>query len=288
VLRAWERRYEAVLPRREATQRRLYSDQDIEKLRLLKLVVDAGRRISDVADLSMDDLRRLAEEDRPTERRARASSGTDIAEADFLSVAMRAVETLDAARLSAVLDQAALRLSRPRLRDTLVAPLAQAIGHRWMEGSLRIAEEHLASSVLRSFLGGLLRAATDPPAGAPVIVVATLPGDLHEIGALLAGSVASDMGWRVIFLGANLPAEEIAAAAARSQARVVALSLVYPAGSPQVAQDLHKLRRSLPPATRILVGGASVPSYARVLEQIDAVTFPDLNALQDWLTSGRP
>ena len=99
----------------------------------------------------------------------------------------------------------------------VIAPLAQTIGELWRDGSITAAHEHFASAVIRISLGH----AAKPFAGvegAPVLVVATPSGQLHELGALLVGAAASNFGWHVTYMGASLPAGEIAGAARQNRA----------------------------------------------------------------------
>src|SRR3954453_16918076 len=86
------------------------------------------------------------------------------------------------------------------------------------------------------------------------LVVATPNGQLHELGALLASAAASNLGWLVTYLGASLPAAEIAGAARQNQARAVALSLVYPEDDQKLEGELFRLRESLPAEVTLLVG----------------------------------
>ncbi|HTI70019.1 MAG TPA: cobalamin-dependent protein, partial [Candidatus Limnocylindria bacterium] len=111
---------------------------------------------------------------------------------------------------------------------------------------------------------------------APVLVVATPAGQVHELGALLAAAAAANLGWHVTYLGASLPAAEIAGAARQSRARAVALSLVYPEDDPRMEGELTRLRESLPPAVTLLVGGRAAPAYRNTLKRIGAVQINDL------------
>ena len=115
--------------------------------------------------------------------------------------------------------------------------------------------------------------------GAPVLVVATLSGQLHEIGALLAAAAAANLGWHVNYLGASLPAAEIAGAARQSQARAVALSLVYPEDDSRLEGELTRLRELLPADVPLLVGGRAVPAYGPALKRIAAHQINDLKEL---------
>jgi methylmalonyl-CoA mutase cobalamin-binding domain/chain len=287
VLRAWERRYEAVSPGRTDTGRRLYSDDDIEKLRLLRQAVESGRRISDVAGLGLGDLRSLVREDseaqansRRVARRRKTASPDDYVEEGF-----EAIRGLDGPRLGRVLDEASRALSRSDLHERVIVPLLRRTGDGWRSGTLRIVNEHLASSVFRSFLGRL-RWPEPSLNGRPRMVVTTVSGQAHELGALLAAATAVDCGWDAIYLGPSLPAEEIAEAAARSEAGVIGLSLVYPAIDARVSEELRNLRHYVGPDVTILVGGSAAPAYEDSLREIDARLIHDLDGLRDFLAHG--
>ena len=108
------------------------------------------------------------------------------------------------------------------------------------------------------------------------MVVATPSGQLHELGALLVGAAAANLGWHVTYLGASLPAAEIAGAARQNRARVVAMSLVYPEDDSRLEGELTRLRELLPAEVVVLVGGRAMPAYRGVLDNIGATQLKDL------------
>jgi DNA-binding transcriptional MerR regulator/methylmalonyl-CoA mutase cobalamin-binding subunit len=281
ILRAWERRYGAVVPQRAPKGRRLYTDQDVARLRLLRQLVAAGRRISDVARLPREELETLAREDAAAagvETYApRAAAGAGSAQS-YLEEMLGAIESLDWQRLEKALSSAAVALSGPLLRREVIVPLLHSVGERWREGSLRIVHEHLASAVVRSYLAALRNGNHIPP-GAPKVIVTTLAGQRHELGALLVASTATDGGWDAIYLGPDLPTEEIVAAVQQRGARAVALSLIYPLGDPGTAEELRRLRRFVGQEVGILVGGRAAASYDAVLREVGAVHLGDLAEL---------
>ena len=164
--------------------------------------------------------------------------------------------------------------------EHVIAPLVQKIGDLWAEGSLKVVNEHMASAVIRSFLGDVLRSSEVPP-GAPKMVISTPTGQLHELGAMIVATVAVAAGWEAIYFGPNLPAEEIAAAVETTGAEVVALSIVYPEDDPRIIGDMKKLRRYLPEATVIIAGGRAAPVSQEILEEINAMFIQDLHSLLD-------
>ena len=127
----------------------------------------------------------------------------------------------------------------------------------------------MATAIVRSFLAGLNQSRRPAPHAA-VLVVATPSGQMHELGALLVSNQVVEEGWEPLYLGPNLPAEEIAGAAMSRGARAVLLSLVYPDADPVTMEQLRLLRRLLGDEMLILVGGQAAPSYAEVLAEIDA------------------
>ena len=285
LLRAWERRYEVVTPSRSEGGRRLYSDTDIERLRLLYRATLAGRSIGQVAELPTEALAALVRQDAAAdaELTARGSPARDgdapAAAADYLADAVRAIERLDATALEATLRRATIALASITLLDGLVVPLLEDVGAHWREGTLRPVHEHLASMMVRRVLDGVVEGAS-PPLATASVVVATPSGQMHELGALLVAASAATEGWRVTYLGPDLPAEDIAECAVRTRARAVALSVVYPTGDPAVGDELRRLRSALPKRTALLVGGAATHSYSAVLNAIGAVQLDDLAGLR--------
>jgi MerR family transcriptional regulator, light-induced transcriptional regulator len=154
-------------------------------------------------------------------------------------------------------------------------PLLREIGRLWEEGELRIVHEHMASNVIGSYLG-MIRLSFATADNAPPIIVGTPVRQHHELGALIAAAAAAAEGWRVTFLGGNLPAEELAAAARQTAARAVALSLVYPSDDPHLERELVRLRRLLGSNVHLIVGGRSSSDYESALRRINAIAVDDI------------
>lgn len=278
LIRAWERRYQAIEPWRDEKDRRLYSDADVERLLLLRSATAEGRPIRQVAGLPNRELEALIDEDRtaavrryelPGEPGQGLEGGVDAA-AELLDRCVEAIRVLNAQALETHLDQATLALPRTRLLEQLLVPLMHRVGDLWQEGELRPVHEHLASAVVRSFVGSL-RSAYRPNPSAPRIVCTTPHGQRHEMGVLLAALTAASEGWDVTYLGPDLPADEIAAAVADRQARAVALSLTYPPDDPQMVHELPRLDRLMEPQVALLVGGRAAPLYQAVLVRTRAL-----------------
>lgn len=272
AIRVWEKRYGAVTPSRTETNRRLYTGEEVERLRLLRRATQEGHSIGRIAHLPNDRLAALISGTAPPPAAPVSPEGRAEPE-EYLNRCLQAALDLDTDALASALHQASASMSRFALMEEVVMPLMERIGDRWREGALRVSHEHLTSSVVRSFLGSLN--GMHPSESAPRLVVATPAGQLHELGALVAAVTAAADGWRVAYLGPNLPAEEIAGAARQSGARAVALSIVYPGDDPYLGGELVKLRRSLPEGVAILAGGRSSPDYEPTLQKIGAHYIAD-------------
>jgi DNA-binding transcriptional MerR regulator/methylmalonyl-CoA mutase cobalamin-binding subunit len=281
VLRAWEKRYSVVEPGRSEGGRRLYSDDDIERLRLLRRASKAGRRISQVSSLGTDELATLVRED----EREEVESGPEEALGEataaelYLKTCLAAMERMDAEELEDVLNRALLTLNSQNFIDGLAAPLMRKVGDAWSQGDVRPAHEHVASTVLQRVMARLLDG-LQPVTGAPNIVVGTPAGEGHEFGALFVAATAGALGWRVTYLGPNLPAEDIAIAVRDTGADIVALSIVYPTEDTELLEEeLKELRLALPPAVPVLVGGAGMASCKEALDEIEAIQLNDMEEL---------
>jgi len=248
VLRAWERRYHVVRPGRGPGGHRLYSDADIQRLSLLAKVAARGRGVATAATLPLEELARIVAEDgehgRPeaiTARECRAE-------------AMAAVESLSPVPLRAALRRGLLTLGAVPFLDEMLGPLLTEIGEAWEGGRIGIAHEHAASVTISQLLGWMIEELTTAGAG-PQLVLATPAGERHGLGAQMAGAAAALDGWRVTWVGSDLPANQIAAAAERHRAEVVGLSLVYGEGRGGALGEVARVRKALRGSVPLLLGG---------------------------------
>lgn len=282
LLRVWERRYGAVRPDRGAGGQRFYTDADVQRLRLLHAVTRAGRSIGQVAQLGTDELTRMAAEDaagrpqHPVTAAETPDADRLIADARDLTVA------LDAVRLDALLRRAAAVLGTGAFIEDLAIPLLRRIGDEWHEGRLGVAHEHLASSVLHDIVTETMRSLV-PNADAPRIVVATPAGERHVMGAAAAGATAATEGWHTVYLGADLPAAEIASAVASADARLVAVSLVHAENRGSLISELRELRGGIADSVPVWAGGAGAAALAPELTRIGIRVATSLRVLREEL-----
>ena len=323
VIRAWEKRYQTVQPTRSEGKQRLYSAADIGRLTLLRQATEAGFSIGTIASISLESLQSLLSNSGRGSSSVGSSRGVALGVSEgaprntgkvgevgspnlsditrfpfavtehsiegncgFLEGTFEAVLRMDTVALEGLLERASVAMGQMRLLSELIVPLVERIGEGWLSGQVKVAQEHVATAVLRTFLGNIARPIALHPR-APVLVVATPAGQLHELGAIIVAAASTSMGWRVVYAGACLPAEEIVSLAIHQGARAVGLSVVHPTDDPILPQELKLLRRLLPGATRILVGGRASSAYQSDIDAIGAIRVGSLEDLRSQLNQLR-
>jgi DNA-binding transcriptional MerR regulator len=249
-LRAWERRYEVVRPRRMANGYRRYTADQVALLRAFARLIQAGERIGHLAVSAPDEvLARARDRDR--------QPAPD-------SACIEAIQALDRERLeSIVAQQLALRGLRG-FAEAIVLPLAETIGELWALGELPIAAEHLASEVVLHALKGGLRSFRGD---GRLMLAACLPGERHEWGILASLAMLQEEGWRAHYLGTDLPLNDLVNAARLLLPGAVALTAHDPETVRRSLSGLAALPGQLPVGTRLTIGGRGAEAHAAFLQR---------------------
>lgn len=277
VIRKWEERYEAINPIRAESKHRLYSEDDVLRLSLLKELSDHGQRISHIAGLTNDELKARLKQIQDFEW-----SGSDVHEAKIdmaqsvIKNCIRAVIKMNMNELKNQLSRASINFTQRDLIEYVISPLITSIGDGWREGDIKIAAEHLATPIIRTFLNQL-REQSSISEAAPGLVIATPAGQIHEMGSLLVAVVATQEEWNVNYCGPDLPADEIATILYQCEARALAISLVYPENDSGIHKEIKKIGDLVSSDKEIFAGGHSAPSYQSTLESIGAKIVMDFN-----------
>jgi DNA-binding transcriptional MerR regulator len=247
-LRAWERRYSVVRPRRMPNGYRAYTGDQVALLCAFARLIEAGERIGDLVA-------------RPREE-ILSHAGARFPPDSPHAALLEAVRRMDRERLEALVAQQLALRGLKAFATEVVIPLAEAVGDMWALGQIPIACEHLASEVVVHALKGGLRVARGT---GPLVVAACLPGERHEWGILATLAVAQEEGWRVHYLGADLPVEEVAGASWKLSPAAVGLSSSDPSIVRASLPALAALPGRLPPRTLAVLGGAGMEPHARLL-----------------------
>ena len=281
VLRVWERRYGAVDPTRSAGGQRRYSDEDVARFRLLAAATSHGRTIGLVARMTTPQLEELVAEDaaaRPTTQ-GRAPTDAHAAHAAIVETALELSRALDGNGLDRALRHVIANHGVPQFIEEIVPGLMHRIGDEWAAGRLTIAHEHIASAAVLAILLDTARSARELP-GAPRLLVATPTGEWHAVGAALVAAAAALDGWSLVYLGVDVPAADIVAAARASGVRAVALSVVRASNPVALEHELRAVRAGLPPDVPLIVGGAAARQMSSVLSKSSVVVCDSIRAMR--------
>ncbi len=289
TLRAWEKRYQVVAPQRDE-RGRLYTEADMQRLILLNTAVEKGHAIGRVAPLSNGELQALiaVPEAQKTlanefvQLSAMRAEGPVVAPHLAPRPVMDAIERLDYAEAERELASLAAILPPRELVHSIALPLMRQVGEAWHEGRLGIAQEHMTSALLRNVLGALIplhrRAA---PTGK--LLFATPSGEHHEFGILVSAMLAAGAGLGVVYLGANLPGDEIVAAAQKTAPQAVVLGLVGANGGQAGLAELQKTAHKLPAQIELWVGGSQTAAVAQEVRKTRALLIEDFHILEQHL-----
>lgn len=283
VLRVWERRYKAVEPTRTAGGQRTYTAADIDRLVLLRHATSSGHGISHIAALDTSGLEELVRGIESAAQGSEAASHLGEEPRAAVSQAMTFAARLDPAGLEILLRRTFARYGIVTFLDAIAAPFLREVGDAWHAGSLTISQEHLATNLVQRVVSQ-----TAPiPAGSdgnPTFIAATLEGERHSAGALMAAAIAASAGWHVIHLGTDLPAGEIADAALQTRAKAIGISVVRHEKKKKFAAKLRELEKSKPRDATLLVGGAGAAGLSDSPGQTGIVFVESMGQLHHELT----
>lgn len=250
TLRAWERRYGVPFPERTEGRQRAYSDRDIAVIDWLRQQTESGLTISQAVALLQTDS--VIEQPPSFDSAPLAELSNDC---------VQALLSFDVLKAEDILNKAFSVYPVETVCIEVIERVMVAIGDGWHAGKISISQEHAATAFMSLKLSNLIhQARTRSNRG--VIVVATVPGEQHELGVMMVALFLMRRGWRVVYLGSNLPASELLNTVQRLNPKLVALSATTKENyskSVQLLQDLHKLPK--PPI--IGYGGAALSGEAQ-------------------------
>jgi MerR family transcriptional regulator, light-induced transcriptional regulator len=281
TLRVWERRYGFPLPDRDALGERSYPFDQVERLRTIKRLLDAGHRPGRVVPMPPDDLERLsATMGVPT---SRASATVPLEQPDLLAL-LESVSRHDVDELRRRLARSLSRLGLGRFVLEVLAPLNVQVGEAWMQGRIEVYQEHLYTESVQVVLRNALHHLPPAGAGRPRVLLATVSGEPHGLGLLMAEAVLALEGCRCISLGVQTPVWDIVRAAVALDAEVVALSYTGCTNPNQVIDGLTELRAKLPATVELWAGGSAPVLQRRAIEGVRVLPSLDLagTALAEW------
>jgi len=254
TLRMWERRYGFPAPERDPGGDRLYPAAQVERLRLIKRLIDQGYRPRQLMGISPEALRNLpARGAGAVQRRTTTSVAGEEAEEETNEL-LALLKNHDAAQFQQRLQQTLAREGLRRFVIDTVAPLTRQVGQAWEDGRFAVFEEHLFTELTKRVLRQAI-ASLPPATDRPRILLTSVADEAHVLGLLMAEALLALEGAQCIPLGAQMPLLDIAHAAAAHRADIVALSFSSAFPARRVAPVLSQLRDLLPAEVALWVGG---------------------------------
>lgn len=267
TLRIWERRYGFPRPLRDAHGERVYPLDQVERLGVIKRLLDQGLRPGRIMGLAPDQLKSLAE------RASLSAAGERGATTPFDGLIARVREhRLEDFRRE--LEQILLRLGLARFVCECIAPLTALVGEAWTRGELEVFEEHLYTESVQGILRSAIQALPASPAR-PRVLLTTFPNEAHGLGVLMAEAIFCLEGARCMSLGVMTPLRDIVLAARSQQADIVALSFSPVLSPAVVVQGLGELAEALPTGVELWAGGSNAALRRRALRGLGVLRSLD-------------
>lgn len=268
VLRMWERRYGFPVPDRDSNGERCYPAEQVDRLRLIKRLMDMGHRPGKLMSLQPDELNALAP------RRATARPSIGDAHNGELTTLLALIKQHDVPGYQQAMQQRLARQGLQQFVQDTVAPLTRQVGEAWEDGSFEVFEEHLFTELtkrlLRQAIAGL-------PAGprSPRILLTSVPDEPHVLGLLMIEALFSLEGAECVPLGTQMPVLEIGRAASAHRADIVALSFSVAFPQRQISGLLQQVRALLSPDVALWAGGSGI---ARLSKMDGVLLLPSFEA----------
>ncbi len=253
TLRVWEKRYGFPVPERDEREERLYPQEQVERLRLIKRLLDSGMRPLKIVGLEVPELNGLLR---------KLPDDTAQQSAD-LSGYINLIKSHQASALRVALSRALLKQGMEEFLSKTISPLNRLVGEAWMRGELRVFEEHLYSEQITQVLRDAITS-LHHPSDTPRVLMTTLPGEEHTLGLLMAEATLGLCGANCIMLGIQTPIQEIVLAALAHQVDIVVLSFSSAIPVLQVKSSLKLARDALPKKVSLWAGGAGVARLRNV------------------------
>lgn len=294
TIRAWEKRYGAVIPQRAGTGKRLYNQVDVDRLKKLNELVKLGNSISDLARLSVDELEEMYEKYIGTPESSVNQNtyvNTRVARENFdinstlqhLIIALRSYK-LDI--ISHELEKVKQALGPREFALNILSPLLSEVGQLVDNGIINIAQEHSLSAILKFHIGHMLYKHLESKNKMDIsVAIATPEGELHEFGIMIAALLCSYYNINFYYLGPNMPADSLGESCNQIGVKylILGVSKVYHLNSQHDLDSyVSSLRDELKEKTQLWIGG--VGKVSNFLDQANTQIIPTLGMLDQKLS----
>lgn len=282
TLRAWENRHGLLKPVRTESGHRLYGLEDVQRVRRVQELLVQGIGLSEIVHLlenPVEGAKPASAETAPIVLESSLTAMLGPAWQGYLVETLNALEIFSTERLDALYNDACALYPIDIVTEKLMVPVLEQLGLRWEKRHTGIAEEHFFSAWLRNKLGARLHHAAGLAHGRNLIL-ACMPGEHHEISLLLTALAVLQQGYRVVYLGIDMPIQQLAPVCRQTHAAGIILAGRGYSDAAEVAANLMEIASLVENvATPVFVGGKFSVQVQRELEQIGAQPVGDNIAL---------
>lgn len=277
TLRAWESRHGLLKPIRTESGHRLYGQEDVQRVHRVQELIAQGLSLGEITPLLDSAAGALVS--LPTALESSLAASLSPAWQSYLVETLGALESFSTERLDNLYNEACALYPIDVVTDKLMVPVLEQLGMRWDKRAGGIAEEHFFSAWLRNKLGARLHHASGLSRGRQLIL-ACLPGEHHEISLLLAALSILQNGYRVVYLGSDMPLAQLTPVCRQTHAAAVILAGRAVADAAVAAEYLAGIAKLVESAGMpVFVGGSISMQIQRELEQVGAQPVGDNIAL---------
>lgn len=200
TLRVWERRYTFLKPKRTSTNIRYYTDSELRKLLNVNILINNGYRVSKIDKMNEDEIHKLV-----LEVNSHSSAHFD----DDLNRLVLAMIEFNEDSFNNVFQRHVTRNGLLSTIVSLIYPFLDHVGILWSANKAIPAQEHFISNLIRQKLIAAIDMIPTPIESAGYLILFLPEKESHEIALLMANYIARDLGFKVYYLGQNVPMENI-------------------------------------------------------------------------------
>ena len=278
TLRVWEKRYGTPRSQRLPSGHRRYPKEDVPRLRAIAKALESGYRASKVVSGTLEELHGLMGL-KPLMDTSLKSLEENLNSSNELLIErwVKAIHEFDDDCLIQSFYEQWNKHGPLKFITDYIVPLIKRVGMGWESGELTIPHEHFATECIDSFLTSKWRQLNSRKDGWKILM-ATLPGETHNLGLLMCAVVASLSGAKIIYLGLDTPLEDIIATANKFEPKLLCLSISASEKLIGPEDCLLSIRAKLKNTVKMITGGKGTPDNLPSIQKME-----DFNSFNQWL-----
>ena len=274
VIRSWEKRYLVVSPKRTKTNRRYYSDEEVQKLIILKNITDSGRAIGSISSLSIEQLEKLFLEDDKADifqHKKLLPEKFELIIQNLINEFFKTAEDYNSKKMKFLIYEIEDEFSQSVIIEEIILPILNKLDEKRKNNSISKINEQFILNELSNYLLQIINKIPEFDEF-PLLLTYSPIGGFFQIGSLISAAIAKCEKWRVCNLGENLTSAEISGAINKLSPSAVSINMVYPFLQPEeIKNELYNLKTQIPGNVKIILSGRAVWNYREEVIKIGGI-----------------